>query len=312
MTPRENALRILQHEKGEWLPDGLDVIEHISSPVYERPMTRTAKDAFGVKWLYSGISGFGCHYDSKQTPVITDLARWSKQLVPPNLDIIDWERIERQYAGGPNEKTVWDVPILMGPLERISVLMPFEEALINMVIEPEKMKAILKSITDYKVDLIERIAVHIRPDSITLHDDWGMESAPFISLRMWRELIKPCTRRMYDAVKRHGILLIQHTCGNVEPFLEDIVGMGADGWESYQNCNDLAAIKKAFGRRLVFVGAPDVRRYASGPDQSEEAVLKSMRAVTDLLRVDGGYLPDSDIGSFPKYAAALKTVLHEE
>ena len=311
MTSRENALRIMRHEKGEWLPDGLDVVEHLKAPVCERPMTRTTKDAFGVNWLYSGLTGFGCHYDPKQKPIITDPECWNEQLILPNLDVINWERIELIYACGPGSDSVWDVSLMMGPFERISVLMPFEEALMSLAAEPDNMVAILERITDYKIDLINRIAYYMRPDSITLHDDWGTEAAPFISLDMWRKLIKPCTKRMYDAVKRHDICLVQHSCGNVQPFLEDIVEMGVDGWESYQNCNDLMAIKRAFGRRLVFVGAPDVRHFAVQPDQSEGTIMKSMRVLIDILREDGGYLPDSDTGSFSQYAAALRKILHE-
>lgn len=299
MNARENYLQILRHGKGEWLPDGADVVSHIMSPVCERPMTRTGRDAFGVNWLYSNIQGFGCHYDPNQEPVISDIECWEKQLISPNLDIINWERIEEMYAAGPGSEEVWDVAIMAGPLERLTMVMPMEEALVNLVLETEAMKGILKRITDYKVDLIDRIAACIHPDSLTIHDDWGTEAAPFISLDMWREFIKPCMQRIYDAVKKHGIALIQHSCGKVEPFLEDIVDMGVDGWESYQSCNDLGAIKEKFGNRLVFVGEPDVRRFLAKEDQSDEAIEGYLRTLVELLRRGGGYLPDSGLGSSP-------------
>ena len=309
MNARENALRILRHGKGEWLPNGLDVVKHLRCPVYERPMTKTAKDAFGVSWVYSGIPGFGCHYDAKQEPVVADLEQWREQLTLPDLNVVNWERIERLYTDGPDENTVWDAPILMGPLERFTVLMPFEEALMNLLAEPGLAGEILMRITDYKVALIDRIADTMHPDSITLHDDWGMESGPFLSLPLWRALIKPCVRRMYDAVKRHGIILIQHSCGNVQPFLGDVVEMGADGWESYQSCNDLPAIKRAYGNRLVFVGAPDVRSFAARGEMDDEEMERELLTRLEPLCACGGYLPDSDIGSNPRCAAAVRKTI---
>ena len=87
--------------------------------------------------------------------------------------------------------------------------------------------------------------------------------------------------------------------------------MGADGWESYQNCNDLAAIREKFGKQLVFVGAPDVRRYAGRSNQSDEEIETAMRELTEMLRCYRGYLPDSDIRSCPRYAAVLHRILPE-
>jgi hypothetical protein len=62
---------------------------------------------------------------------------------------------------------------------------------------------------------------------------------------MWRQLVAPHTRRIYDAMKRRGIMINQHSCGKIEAIFEDLVEMGADIWNPCQPCNDLAALSSA-------------------------------------------------------------------
>lgn len=49
MTPKENLLRAIRHQDPAWIPNGMESVVTIASPVVERP-AHSGKDAFGVDW----------------------------------------------------------------------------------------------------------------------------------------------------------------------------------------------------------------------------------------------------------------------
>ncbi len=51
MTPKENMLRVLKHDRPQWVPLGTESVFQIGSPVVERS-GRTDFDAFGVHWTF--------------------------------------------------------------------------------------------------------------------------------------------------------------------------------------------------------------------------------------------------------------------
>lgn len=310
MTERENAFLLLNHQKPAWLPDGSKTIRHFHLPILEQPQDLTCRDSFGVHWTKSASVGYGCHYTYGQQPIVSDITCWQESVVFPNLDVLDWSWISSVCPKKSDDYLV-SVSMMSGIFERVSLLMPFDDALVNYLLEPEAMYELLGAIADYKICLIERVAEFIRPDIITLYDDWGSENALFISVDTWRKLIKPHTKRMYDAVKAYGITLIQHSCGHVQELLGDIAEMGAEGWESYQSCNDLNWVKEIYGNRLFFIGTPDIRHLLSSSDQSDETIRSYFETLIRMLGRGGGYLPYSRYENYSRYSAILaETIEH--
>ncbi|NLG88329.1 MAG: hypothetical protein GX494_03800 [Clostridiaceae bacterium] len=292
MTERENVMRVLRHELPEWLPDSSVCIEHVMCPVCERPAEGTGFDAFGVHWTDRGETGGGCHYTPGQEPVISDIEKWEEQVRFPDLDAVDWEKIAFREAMRPQKDALKAVTIWMGLFERTTVLMPFEDCLVNYLLYPDEMFDLVKSIADYKIDLINRIAEYIKPDIFILHDDWGMESNLFMDINTWRRIIKPNTKRMYDAVKEHGMFVMQHSCGHVQELVGDMIEMGADAWDSIQACNDLQWIKKTYGNKITLHGGIDIR-HINEAGMSADQLREFIRSRLSILASGGGYIAKS-------------------
>ena len=166
MTERENVTRVLQHELPEWLPDSIKCIDNIMCPVCERPAEGTGFDVFGVHWLDRGETGGGCHYSPDQEPIISDITKWKEQVRFPDLSAVDWDEISSQEAIRSKKDALKAVTIWMGLFERTTVLMPFEDCLVNYLLYPDEMFDLVQSIADYKIDLIHRIAQYMAPDII--------------------------------------------------------------------------------------------------------------------------------------------------
>jgi len=289
MTERENVTRVLQHKLPEWLPDSDACMEHIMCPICERPVEGTDFDVFGVHWTDCEETGGGCHYTPGQEPIISDIEKWKEQVRFPDLDTVDWEKIAFNEAMRPQKDALKTVTIWMGLFERTTVLMPFEDCLVNYLMYPDEMFDLVKSIADYKIDLIDRIAKYIKPDVFILHDDWGMESNLFMDINTWRKIIKPNTKRMYDAVKEHGMFVMQHSCGHVQELVGDMIDMGADAWDSIQACNDLKWVKKTYGNKIALHGGIDTR-HINEAEMSDEQLREMISSRLSVLASGGGYI----------------------
>lgn len=64
------------------------------------------------------------------------------------------------------------------------------------------------------------------PDGIWFFEDMGFKNRPFMSPEMYRELVMPFHRRTIDFAHAHGLPVIMHSCGFVEPLLPGMVEAG--------------------------------------------------------------------------------------
>ncbi len=228
-------------------------IRGLRVPVCERGAGRTGYDVFGVHWTTAVEAS---HYTPNQKPIYDDIVSWRSQVRFPRVDRFDWTPLERQAAAVDRDRQMTAVTLLMGPFERTSCLTTFEDCLVNAISEPEAFSDLIGAIADYKIALIDKIWSIAQPDLYTLHDDWGTAQSTFMSPELWRQVIKPHIQRMYNAVKAHGALISQHSCGRITPLVGDIVEMGCNALECQLDLNDIPWIESQFGDRLRVIRRP--------------------------------------------------------
>ncbi len=291
MTERENALMAIHHQEPEWVPAVFDCTINCGDVINDRPLFESGVDCFGVHWKRSGPeTNFITHVDLSKPPLLEDVTEWRDKVVLPDLDAYDWEGAAAAIPPQARQEKLVLYIMGMGLFERATTLMNYEDALCAMLEEPEEFSALLSTLADHKVDLVEHIARYLKPDVIYYHDDWATQNGPFFSRDTWRELIKPHTQRIYDAVLSHGIHLVHHSCGKVESFLPEMLDMGIQGWNSCQDCNDLAGIKASLGDRLVFWGALNDQGVLGQKGTTDEMLQQEAVYKTDMLAPGGGWL----------------------
>ncbi len=261
MNKRETILRFLKRLPCDTHPTPMELqmmgvspcIRPVDVPLCERPFGGTGYDVFGVHWSAAPQAS---HYTPGQPPIYDDIERWQEQVRFPNLAHFPWDDLRRQAAQIDRTQFLVSAVLLNGPFERTTTLTSFEDCLVNLITEPEAFSDLIGAIADYKIALIEQLWDCAQPDIFYLHDDWGTMKSTFMSPALWRQVIKPHTKRIYDAIHAHGALVVQHSCGAVGPLIGDMVEMGADAWDGQSECNDLEALRAQYGSQIVILDKP--------------------------------------------------------
>lgn len=307
MTSRENMLRAIRRDAPQWVPDGMESVITVGCPVVERP-ERAGLDAFGVRWDYEPKAEGGT-YPAPGGEVISDISCWREQLRLPDLDSFDWEAVRRRAEEIDRSEYLISGFVEMGLFERSYLLLGMEEALISYMTEPEEMKALLHALADYKIALIERYHDAVHMDMIWYGDDWGTQQNLFLPEQVWRDIIRPETQRIYDCMKRRGIMINQHSCGWIESIVGDIADMGADMLNPLQPCNDLVALKRLYGDRLCLIGGIDSQFVLHRPGVTPAEVDAEVKRRIGEMACGGGYIA-APSHSVP-YDPAISSAMHD-
>ncbi|MFC1582581.1 uroporphyrinogen decarboxylase family protein [Planctomycetota bacterium] len=103
----------------------------------------------------------------------------------------------------------------------------FENAMMDVVAEPEFMGALLDRLTDMYLDQISWCK-DIPVDGFFFGDDWGGQRGVLIGPDSWRKLFKPRYARIYAAAHEQGKCVMSHSCGSVYEIIPDIIEIGLD------------------------------------------------------------------------------------
>jgi hypothetical protein len=288
LTAKRNLLRAIYRDRPQWVPNGMESVVRIHAPVVERPAA-AGFDAFGVHWSYEDGAEGGT-FPTHGGHTIDDLSRWYEQVTIPDVDALDWDGIAARVAEIDRRGCLVSGFVEMGLFERTYLLLGMSEALIAYLTDPERMGELVGAIADYKIALIERFDDAADLDLVWYGDDWGTQDRLFLPPEVWRRILKPHTRRIYDCIKGRGILVNQHSCGRIEAVVGDMVEMGADIWNPCQPCNDLARLKRAFGDRITFCGGLDSQFVLGRPGATPGEVRAEVRKRIDEMAVGGGYI----------------------
>lgn len=293
LSLRENMELVYDHKEPAYLPlmeDFDTAVLDAMDFVNERPnIPGVNKDWFGQSWTYEANTKAG-----NPTPgccLVTDITRWKEQMLFPDLDKLDWEgRSRSQTAGWDRENRMSKITLGFGMWERLFSVMPFDEALIALVEEPDACYEFFQAVADHKIRLHEKVIQYYRPDVIVMHDDYGTSAGMFMAPETWRELLKPHLQRIVDHIQNHGVIYEHHNCGYFVPIMEDMIEMGIGATNPLHVSNDITYMKEKYGDKMVFLGGFD-NQLIDSPVTSEEEVRANVRETMDILAPGGGFIP---------------------
>ncbi len=154
---------------------------------------------------------------------------------------------EDSFVCGSMQCTVWETAWYMRSME---------EMMVGMMTDDESTAYHLDRITDLASRKAEAFA-RADVDFLFLGDDIGMQHTIMMSAELYREWLKPRLAKVIAAARsaNRDVIVGYHSCGFVEPFIEDLIEVGVDVLNPVQpECMDFKEIHGKYGSRLSFWG----------------------------------------------------------
>ena len=160
----------------------------------------------------------------------------------------------------------------------------------DLVLNPTMVEAALDRIEQIQTEMMKRYlsAARGHVDLVFISDDMGCQTGLLISPAMWRRHLEARTRRWCDLVHSFGLKAFFHTDGASEPLIGPLIDCGIDVLNPIQHAcpgMETAALKKKYGRHLIFHGGVDNQRVL--PFGTPADVRAEVRMLKQTLGSDG-------------------------
>jgi hypothetical protein len=306
LTEKENYLRTLRGECPEWVPrysfgrfPGMPDTGPIPHQMFEptplaiHRVNGGGPDVWGVNYIPTYETGNALLPQTSDFILpLEKLSQWRDIIKAPDFSGVDWETVARKQieeSKVDRTETAVSLNLHFGYFQTLMSFMGFSDGLLAFYEEPDEVKDLLEFLSDFYMDIADKVMDLYNPDILMLMDDTAAWNNPFISADMYREFLLPHHEKYAKRGRERGLLMMMHNCGKSESFMDMLVGIGINSWDPAQTCNDLEGIKKNYNNKLVITGGWDARGRLLDPDITEEELRQSVRDTMDTLAVDGGY-----------------------
>jgi uroporphyrinogen-III decarboxylase len=288
MTEKENYLKVLKGETPDWIPLYWDACQWMIPSVMEMPMPGKERNVYGIPYVIHENGPIPRPNDF----IMKDIADWRTTVNIPTLDGYDWESAaQKDYAILDKNKAVAVLVGDSGVFLTLVNAMGFEAGLMAMAEEPEEVMAFFEALSAFHEKVLENVLKYYHfIDVVMIGDDVATARDLFVSPRTYREMILPFHKRQADIARKYNMIIEMHCCGKCESIVDDWVNIGVSIWQPAQPVNDLAAIQKKYGKRLIINGGWDNTGPAGIPGADEKLIRQFARDAIDKLAPSGAYV----------------------
>lgn len=147
---------------------------------------------------------------------------------------------------------------IFSPFTQLMELFGYEQALMYLIDEPDRCRAILGAYTEGAADLGARQARH-GVDAVLISSAFA--GGGFISKAQYEQFVLPYEAEVVRRIKQQGVPVYTHTCGRLGDRLELLAATGTDGIDTLDppplGNVDLQDAKRRVGDRVFFKGNID-------------------------------------------------------
>lgn len=326
MTSHERFTRMYQHREADripildspwketidrWVREGmpardyvkhfdLDKVAHIgvdNSPRYPKATLEETEDYI----IYTTAWGATLKSWTKHgsTPefldfTITDAEKWldARARMQDDESRINWDYLKENYPRWKAEGYWISAGLWFGFDVTHSWTVGTERLLMAMVEEPEWVEDMYDTFLSLDLKLMDRVwdaGYHF--DEVTWPNDMGYKHNQFFSMKTFRALDKPRIRRAVEWAHNKGAVARLHSCGDINPFVPELVGIGMDGLNPLEvkAGMDPVHLKRTYGDKLTFHGGINAVLW----DKPEQIKAEIARVVPVMMQ-NGGYIFASD------------------
>ncbi len=202
----------------------------------------------------------------------------------PNVDRFDYEKAVNAARAACKEFGI------IGPwvsfFELYCQLRSIEQAMIDLVLYPDLVEAVLDKLEDIQTQMMKRLFDRAADafDLVFISDDIGTQNSLLMSPDMWRQHLEPRMKRWCDLIHSYGLKVFYHTDGAAEPLIDPLIECGIDVLNPIQHIcpgMEAGALQKKYGDRVIFHGGVDNQKVL--PFGTPDDVRAEVRMLLDTL-----------------------------
>jgi uroporphyrinogen decarboxylase len=169
-----------------------------------------------------------------------------------------------------------------------------EHMLVGMAMDPDWIKEMVSVYATIIIEMWELLfAQGGYPDGIWFYEDMGFKNHPFMSPKMYKEIIQPAHIRTIEWAHSRNLPVIMHSCGYIAPLVPYMIEAGIDCLQviEVKAGMDLLDLYQKFGHVLSFMGGIDVRVLYT----NDRAVIdRELEAKIPTVKGNNGFVLHSD------------------
>lgn len=258
-------------------------------------------DEFGIGWQMPQTGGH--YYDLYHHP-LADVDTVEEVERYPWPDMLDEARFvgmkeHARRVARDEGRAVFLGRASSGMWEHVMWMTGYEKYYMDMVVNPSLCKAKMEKILELKMQYWGRVLEVVEEEYVIVScaDDLGGQNGLLVSLDMYRELVWPYHKRLFQFLKstpsKAKVYVFFHNDGAIYETLPLLIDAGVDIINPWQvNCagmDDTAKFKREFGNDLtVWGGSCDTQRIL--PFGTPRDVRDETKRRIDDLAPGGGYV----------------------
>jgi uroporphyrinogen decarboxylase len=216
----------------------------------------------------------------------------AKERMTPSDDRIPWDHLRANYKRW-REEGAWIVGTLWFGFDVThSWAVGTERLLVALIEQPEWCVDMFRHFLEVNLALLDQVwEAGYTFDEVHWPDDMGYKQNQFFSRATYQELLKPIHKRAVDWAHAKGVKARLHSCGDIRPFIPDLLEIGLDGLNPLEvkAGMDPIFIKEEFGDQLLLHGGINAALW-----DEKETIEVEIRRLIPKLKENGGYVFSSD------------------
>ena len=265
----------------------------VDTPSWQRELGEgLSVDGYGCRYQYMGVGLPYCTFSPlEQAASIAEVEAFDwPDPEAPGLVTAD----ARKRAKKARKKTDRAIAVGLSPLfHQYHYLRGFEQWMVDVKLNRgihEAISAHLYHINKtLALRLLEEVGEYV--DVVSMGDDLGTSTMPYMSPDDFRALIKPWYRDLIGTIKARypHLRFYLHSHGQIMDLVGDLIECGVEVLNPVLPLDhmDPVRLKREFGKELCFHGGIDVEGIV--PFGTVDAVRDHVKEVMDVLAPDGGY-----------------------
>lgn len=307
MTGRERMLRTLAFDQPDQIPVDCwalpeiyikygpalkTVVDKYSADIHrvawknaEYPFDRYAAgkytDAWGCEWLNfrNGIIG-----EVKVSP-LADWAQLDTYRAPFHVLEQNRDNIESDIAAHHDKFILMGAEICL--FERMQHLRGTENLLMDIAGRSDEFYRLLDIVSDFYDKWLD-MWLQYDIDAVLFTDDWGSQTSLLISPDAWRQIFKPCYKKLMNKALERGRRVFFHSDGRIDLIFADLIELGCTAINSQVWIMNKEELSQKYRGKVTFWG--ELNRQGVLAAGKADNILRDIKTMKRLFMHQGGGL----------------------